>query len=104
MVDNFVMAWLESVRFILTQKRETKQVIAKYTLNTDDVHLEEAWNTLATQTEVPPYASVSQLQGQANMMAEDQPDLARFDAKVMVDNSIIKKLEDSGWTKKLFAK
>ena len=104
MVDNFVMAWLESVRFILTQKRETKQVIAKYTLNTDDVHLEEAWNTLATQTEVPPYASISQLQGQANMMAEDQPDLARFDAKVMVDNSIIKKLEDSGWIKKLFAK
>ena len=102
MVDNFVMAWLESVRYILTQKRETKQVIAKYTLNTDDVHLEEAWNTLATQTEIPPYTSVSQLQGQANMMAEDQPDLTRFDAKVMVDNSVIKKLEDSGWTKKLF--
>jgi hypothetical protein len=38
------------------------------------------------------------------MMAEDQPDLARFDAKVMVDNSVIKKLEDSGWIKKLFAK
>ena len=56
MVDNFVMAWLEAVRFILTQKRETKQVIAKYTLNTDDVHLEDAWNTLATQTEIPPYA------------------------------------------------
>ena len=102
MVDNFVMAWLESVRFILTQKRETKQVISKYTLNTDDVHLEEAWNTLATQTEIPPYASVSQLQGQANMMAEDQPDLVRFDAKIMVDNSVIKKLDDSGWIKKLF--
>jgi len=102
MVDNFVMAWLESVRFILTQKREAKQVISKYTRNTDDVHLEEAWHTLATQTEIPPYASVSQLQGQANMMAEDQPDLAGFDAKVMVDNSIIKKLEDSGWIKKLF--
>ena len=104
MVDNFVMAWLESVRYILTQKRETKEVISKYTRNTNDVDLEEAWNTLATQTEIPPYASVSQLQGQANMMAEDQPDLARFDAKVMVDNSFIKKLEDSGWTKKLFSK
>ena len=104
MVDNFVMAWLESVRYILTQKRETKEVISKYTRNTNDVDLEEAWNTLATQTEIPPYASVSQLQGQANMMAEDQPDLARFDAKVMVDNSVIKKLEDSGWTKKLFGK
>ena len=104
MVDNFVMAWLESVRYILTQKRETKEVISKYTRNTNNVDLEEAWNTLATQTEIPPYASVSQLQGQANMMAEDQPDLARFDAKVMVDNSFIKKLEDSGWTKKLFGK
>src|SRR5574341_739034 len=41
--ENFAMAWLESVRFVLTQKRETKQVISKYTLNTDDVHLEEAW-------------------------------------------------------------
>ena len=104
MVDNFVMAWLESVRYILANKRESKQVISKYTRNTDDVHLEEAWNTLATQTEIPPYASVSQLQGQANMMAEDQPDLARFDAKVMIDNGVIKKLEDSGWTKKLFGK
>ena len=93
-----------SIRFILTQKKETKQIIGKYTRNTDDVHLEDAWHTLSTQTEIPPYASVCQLQGQANMMAEDQPDLARFDAKVMVDNSVIKKLEDSGWTKKLFAK
>jgi NitT/TauT family transport system substrate-binding protein len=103
-VDNFVMAWLESIRFILNQKREAKQVISKYTLNADEVHLEEAWNTLANRTEIPPYASVSQLQGQTNMMAEDQPDLARFDAKVMVDNSVIKKLEDSGWIKKLFGR
>lgn len=101
-VENFVMAWLESIRYIFTQKREAKQVISKYTLNTDDIHLEDAWHTLATQTEVPPYASVTQLQGQSNMMAEDLPDLAKFDAKAMVDNSVIKKLDDSGWIKKLF--
>lgn len=104
MVDNFVMAWLESIRYIFTQKRDAKQIISKYTRNTNDVDLEEAWNTLATQTDVPPYASVTQLQGQTNMMAEDQPDLAKFDAKTMVDNSVIKKLEDAGWTKKLFGK
>jgi NitT/TauT family transport system substrate-binding protein len=104
MVENFVMAWLESIRFIFAQKREAKQVISKYTLNTDDVQLEEAWQSLTAQTEIPPYVSVSQLQGQTNMMAEDQADLARFDAKQMVDNSVIKKLEDSGWIKKLFAK
>jgi NitT/TauT family transport system substrate-binding protein len=102
LVDNFTMAWLESLRFILTQKTETKRIIGKYTLNADEANLEEAWRSLSTQTEIPPYVSISQLQGQANMLAEDQPDLNRFDAKVMVDNSVIKKLEDSGWIKKLF--
>jgi NitT/TauT family transport system substrate-binding protein len=101
LAENFVMAWLESVRFILTQKRETKQIIGKYTLNSDDVQLEEAWRGLSSQTEIPPYVSVSQLQGQVNMLAEDQPELNRFDAKLMVD-SVIKRLDDSGWIKKLF--
>jgi len=104
LVDNFTMAWLESLRFILTQKRETKQIIGKYTQNADDVQLEEAWHSLSTQTEIPPYVSVTQLQGQANMLAEDQPELSRFDAKSMVDNSVLKKLEDSGWIKKLFGR
>jgi NitT/TauT family transport system substrate-binding protein len=102
--EKFAMAWLESIRFILTQKKVTKQIISKYTRNTEEVHLEEAWQSLSAQTEVPPYVSVSQLQGQVTTLAEDQPDLTRFDAKTMVDNSVIKKLEDSGWTKKLFGK
>lgn len=102
MVENFVMAWLESIHFIFAQKREAKQVIGKYTLNTDDVQLEESWQSLTAQTEIPPYVSVSQLQGQTNMMAEDQPELNRFDAKQIVDNSVLKKLDDSGWIKKLF--
>jgi NitT/TauT family transport system substrate-binding protein len=100
--QNFVMAWLESIRFILSQKKETKQIISKYTRNSEELHLEEAWQSLSAQTEVPPYVSISQLQGQVNTLAEDQPDLNRFDAKTMVDNSVIKKLEDSGWIKKLF--
>ena len=102
--EKFTMAWLESIRFILSQKKETKQIISKYTRNTEEVHLEEAWQSLSAQTEVPPYVSVSQLQGQVTTLAEDQPELTRFDAKTMVDNSVIKKLEDSGWTKKLFGK
>lgn len=102
LAENFVMAWLESLRFILSQKKETKQIISKYTSNSDDVHLEEAWRSLTAQTEIPPYVSVSQLQGQVGMLAEEQPELSRFDAKSMVDNSVIKKLEDSGWIKRLF--
>ena len=102
LTESFVMSWLESIRFILNQKRETKQIIGKYTQNGDDVQLEEAWHSLSTQTEIPPYVSVNQLQGQVRTLAEEQPELSRFDAKLMVDNSVLKKLDDSGWIKKLF--
>jgi len=102
--ENFAMAWLESIRFILTQKKETKQIISKYTRNTDDLHLEEAWQSLSAQTEIPPYVSISQLQGQVSTLAEDQPDLSRFDARSMVDNSLLRRLDDSGWMKKLFGR
>ncbi|MGH7872995.1 MAG: ABC transporter substrate-binding protein [Candidatus Binatia bacterium] len=104
LAENFTMAWLESVRFILKQKKETKEIIGKYTRNSDEAQLEEAWRSLSTQTEIPPYVSIPQLQGQTNMLAEDQADLARFDAKTMVDNSVLKKLEDSGWIKKMFSR
>ena len=104
LAENFAMAWLESISFILNQKKEAKQIISKYTVNSDDAQLEEAWRSLTAQTEIPPYVSVSQLQGQTAMLAEEQPELGRFDAKTMVDNSVIKKLEDSGWIKKLFGK
>jgi hypothetical protein len=99
-----MMAWLESIRFVLKQKKETKQIIGKYTRNTNESQLEEAWQSLSTQTEVPPYVSVSQLQGQATMLADDQPDLRRFDAKAMTDNSVLKKLDESGWIKKTFSR
>lgn len=102
LAENFVMAWLESISFILNQKKEAKQIISKYTVNSDDAQLEEAWRSLTTQTEIPPYVSVSQLQGQTAMLAEEQPELSRFHAKTMVDNGVIKKLEDSGWIKKVF--
>jgi ABC-type nitrate/sulfonate/bicarbonate transport system substrate-binding protein len=104
LTESFVMSWLEAVRFILNQKRETKQIIGKYTQNADDLQLEEAWRSLSTQSEIPPYVSVSQLQGQTAMLAEDQPELNRFDAKTMVDNSVLKKLDDSGWIKRFFGK
>ena len=53
LAENFVMAWLESLRFIFNQKKETKQIISKYTLNSDDVQLEEAWRSLTAQNRNP---------------------------------------------------
>lgn len=102
MAENFAKAWLHSVRFIQTHKNEAMEVIGAYTKDNDEDHLEDAWRSLAYKTEIPPYVSPTQLQGQISMLGEDQTDIRKLDASRMIDSSVLKKLDDSGFIKKLF--
>jgi hypothetical protein len=36
------------------------------------------------------------------MLAEDQPEIRKLEAAKMIDNSVLKKLDESGWIKGLF--
>jgi NitT/TauT family transport system substrate-binding protein len=101
-VENFAKGWLDSVRFIQTHKKETMAIIGKYTRNGVADQLEDAWQSLATKTEIPPYVSAQKLQEQIQMLAEDQPEIRKLEAAKMIDNSVLKKLDESGWIKSLF--
>jgi NitT/TauT family transport system substrate-binding protein len=101
-VENFAKGWLDSVRFIQTHKKETMAIIGKYTRNSAADQLEDAWQSLATKTEIPPYVSLQKLQEQIQMLAEDQPEVRKLEAAKMIDNSVLKKLDESGWIKSLF--
>ena len=100
--ENFAKGWLHSVRFIQTQKKETMEIIGRYTNNSSAEQLQDAWQSLAYKTEIPPYVSVQKLQEQIQMLAEDQPEIRKLEASKMVDNSVLKKLDVSGWIKGLF--
>lgn len=102
LVENFAKAWLHSVRFIQTHKKDAMEVIGKYTNNNSAEHQEDAWKSLSYKTEIPPYVSPTQLQEQINMQAEEQADIKKLPASKMIDNSVMKKLDDSGFIKKLF--
>lgn len=101
-VENFAKGWLQSVRFIQTHKKEAMEVIGKYTNNPNAMDQEDAWKSLTYKTEVPPYVSPAQIQAQIQMLAEDQAEIRRLDAARMIDSSVLKKLDDSGFVKKLF--
>ena len=101
-VENFAKGWLDSLRFIQTHKKETMAIIGKYTRNSAADQLEDAWQSLATKTEIPPYVSAQKLQEQIQMLAEDQPEIRKLEAAKMIDNSVLKKLDESGWIKGLF--
>ncbi len=100
--ENFVKGWLHSVRFIQTQKKETMEIIGRYTNNSSAEQLQDAWQSLTYKTEIPPYVSLPNLQGQIQMMAEEQTEIRKLEAGKMVDNSIMKRLDESGWIKGLF--
>ena len=100
--ENFVKGWLSSVRFIQTHKKETMEIIGKYTNNNNAEQLQDAWQSLTYKTEIPPYVSVPNLQGQIQIIAEEQADIRKLDAAKIVDNTIMKKLDESGWIKALF--
>jgi NitT/TauT family transport system substrate-binding protein len=101
-VDNMARAWLHSVRYIQTHKKEAMAIIGKYTRNSDAEQLEDAWRSLTFKTEVPPYVSAPKLQEQIQMLAEDQPEIKKLDASRMIESGVLKKLDESGWIKKLF--
>jgi len=101
-VENFAKAWLHSVRFIQTNKKEAMAIIGKYTNNPSPEHQEDAWKSLSYKSEIPPYVSPTQLQGQIMMLSEEQPEIRKLEASRIIDNSVLKKLENSGFIKKLF--
>jgi ABC-type nitrate/sulfonate/bicarbonate transport system substrate-binding protein len=101
-VENMARAWLHSVRYIQTHKKEAMAIIGKYTRNSDAEQLEDAWRSLTHKTEVPPYVSAPKLQEQIQMLAEDQPEIKKLEASRMIESGVLKRLDDSGWIKKLF--
>ena len=100
--ENFVKGWLHSVRFIQTQKKETMDLIGKYTNNSNAEQLQDAWQSLTYKSEIPPYVSVANLQGQIQIIAEEQAEIRKLDAAKIIDSSIMKRLDESGWIKALF--
>ena len=102
MVENFAKGWLHSVRLIQTRKKESMDVIGKYTNNGSLEHQEDAWRSITYKSEIPPYVSAARLQEQIYMLAEDQSEIRKLEASRMIENSVLKKLDDSGFIKRLF--
>ena len=77
-------------------------VIGKYTNNGSLEHQEDAWRSITYKSEIPPYVSAARLQEQIYMLAEDQSEIRKLEASRMIENSVLKKLDDSGFIKRLF--
>jgi hypothetical protein len=70
----------------------------------DNRYLEQSYNLLATAYNDIPYPALKSVQTIIDKIAEDEPKVKERDVKTFVDESLIKELEGSGFTKAIYGR
>ena len=110
-VVNFMKGYIEGIAYFKKNKRESIDVMRKKLRiqseqERDIRYLELSYNLLAsTFYNDIPYPSLKGIQTILDKLAEEDPkSIKDRDAKSFADESIIKELDDSGFTKALYAR
>jgi len=99
-VVNFMKAYLEAIKWNLDNKAQSKKILAAYTGVTDDELLEIAYDVyiLKIRSKVP-YPVNRGWQTLIDFTARDNPKVKDVKAEEILDDSIMKELDDSGFVK-----
>ena len=103
-IENFFKGYIESLHFYRTQKEKTVQGIMKYLRLNDRARAEEGYEYYLDMMPVVPYASVQGVRSVLQFLAPRQPKAATANPEEFFDMSILKKIEDSGFTKQFAVK
>jgi ABC-type nitrate/sulfonate/bicarbonate transport system substrate-binding protein len=101
-VVNFMKAYLEAIKWNLDNKTQSKKILASYTGVTDDELLEIAYDVyiLKIRSKVP-YPVNKGWKTLIDFTARDNPKVKDVKAKEILDASIMRELDESGFVKSL---
>lgn len=97
------MAHIESVHFVKTQKNESKKIMSKYARTTNEDYLESAYSATAKLYDVVPLVTRPGVEVQIKEATSRKPG-AQLRFEDMVDESIVRELDKSGFIEKVFKK
>jgi NitT/TauT family transport system substrate-binding protein len=101
LVENFLKGYIESLHYFRTQKEQTVSGIMKFMKMNDRARAEEGYEYYVDLMPVMPYASNNGIRAVLQFLAAGQPKAATAKPEEFYDNSFLKKIEDSGFTKTL---
>jgi NitT/TauT family transport system substrate-binding protein len=104
LVENFLKGYIESLHYFRTQKEKSLAGVMKFLKMTDRARAEEGYDYYVEMTPPMPYASASGVKNVLQFLAAGQPKAATASPEEFYDNSYLKKIEDSGFTKQLVSK
>ena len=101
-VVNFMKAYLEAIKWNLDNKPQSKKILAGYTGVTDDELLEIAYDIyiLKIRSKVP-YPVNRGWKTLIDFTARDNPKVKDVKTEEILDDSIVKELDESGFVKNL---
>lgn len=100
-VKKVLMALIEATHFFKTRKEETKKIIAKYSRQTNEAYLESSYNAMVKLYDRVPLVTRIGTEAQIKEALARKPG-ASLRVEDIVDDSIVRELEKSGFIDKLY--
>jgi NitT/TauT family transport system substrate-binding protein len=105
----FMRGYIEGIAYFKKNKSESLDVMRKKLRiqseqERDNRYLEQSYNLLANAYNDIPYPALKSVQTIVDKIAEDEPKAKVRDVKSFVDESFVKELEDSNFTKALYGR
>ena len=100
-VKKVLMAHIEATQFFKTHKEESKKIISKYSRITNEAYLEAAYTASAKLYDVVPVVTRAGVDTQIKEAISRKPG-ARLRFEDLVDESIVRELEKSGFIDRVY--
>ncbi len=100
-VKKVLMAHIEAVHFFKTHKEESKKIVAKYSRINNEAYLEDAYTASAKLYDTVPLVTRAGVDMQIKDAVSRKPG-AQLRFEDMVDESIVRELEKSGFIDKVY--
>jgi ABC-type nitrate/sulfonate/bicarbonate transport system substrate-binding protein len=103
LMENFMKAMLEGMAFVLgpVNKAATLKILQRR-LRVSEKEAEEGFQDIAIGMDKKPYPSMDGLRNIQRLMKLRNPKLANIKVEDLVDDSILRRLDESGFIDKLF--
>jgi NitT/TauT family transport system substrate-binding protein len=104
LVERFLKCIVEGIYIFKTNKAKTLAVFKRYMKGADDEILEETYQSTRGTLDEAPHPSLQVVKSALDMLSLQYPQAKQTDASLIVEPSIMKKIEDSGFVKVLYKK
>ncbi len=104
LVERFLKCIVEGIYIFKTNKTKTVAVFKRYMKGADDEILEETYQSTRGTLEDAPHPSVQVVKGALDMLSLQYPQAKQTDASLIVEPSLMKKIDDSGFVRALYKK